>query len=50
MNGTVLDTHFWGGAGNEIPHEVEVTGSEVYVVGDTSTNDAAYDLMLLRYQ
>ncbi len=49
-DGTVLDTHYWGGTGDDIGNDVAMTGSDIYVVGQTASYGAGgNDLMILRY-
>lgn len=49
-DGTIVSTTCWGGAAHDIAADVAVTGSDIYVVGQTASFGAGGDdLMLLRY-
>ena len=49
-DGTVLSTQFWGGTADDIARGAQVSGSDIYVVGETASFGAGgTDLVMLRY-
>jgi YVTN family beta-propeller protein len=49
-DGSVLSSTCWGGAGDDIARDVAISGSDVYVVGQTDSTGAGGDeLIILKY-
>jgi hypothetical protein len=46
-NGSVVWARQWGGGGQDIPHALAVSGNDLYVVGETSSNPAMFDGAIL---